>query len=95
MIRRGDMKYTVWGTGAEHPPQLFNISADPGETTSLHDTDTRHAELVQELDALLRRSIDYPNVSLAVAKCVRDKGARGRPPTTAGCAGCVWLLCLA
>ena len=23
MIRRGEMKYVVWGTGEQHPPQLL------------------------------------------------------------------------
>ena len=63
-------RYTVWGSGAEHPPQLFNLTADPDEATSVHARDARHAALADELDALLRRSIDYPNVSMAVAKCV-------------------------
>lgn len=29
MIRKGEMKYVVWGTGKQHPPQLFNLTSDP------------------------------------------------------------------
>ena len=35
MLRRADMKYVVWGTGAEHPPQLFNLTEDPDEWNNL------------------------------------------------------------
>lgn len=67
MIRRADLKLVVWGTGAEHPPQLFNLTADPDEMHNLA-LKPGYADTVSELDALLRTEINYPNVSLAVAK---------------------------
>ena len=68
MVRQADMKYIVWGTGQEHIPQLFNLTADPHENQNLYDYNDHYRSMIPELDALLRETIDYPNVSLAVAK---------------------------
>ena len=35
MIRRAEMKLVVWGTGEQHEPQLFNLTADPDEWHNL------------------------------------------------------------
>ena len=67
MIRRAEMKLIQWGTGVEHPPQLFNLTADPDEMTNLALKKPNHA-LLLELDALLRKAIPYPAVSIEVAK---------------------------
>lgn len=67
MVREGEMKYVVWGTGKEHDPQLFNLTADPDEETNLALTPGGAAE-VTRLDALLRQHIDYPAVSIDVAQ---------------------------
>lgn len=67
MIRRDEMKYVVWGTGQEHIPQLFNLTADPQETTNVHNESNHYRALVNDLDALLQETIDYPKVSLSVA----------------------------
>ena len=68
MIRKGEMKYVVWGTGKEHPPQLFNVSSDPNEMTNLALQKTPAVSaLIAELDANLRKQVDYPAVSLDVA----------------------------
>jgi len=82
MVRRGEMKYVVWGTGEQHEPQLFNLTSDPDEWTNLARgvgaiergtgrharADTHpHGALVAELDALLRSEIDYPAVTRDVA----------------------------
>lgn len=68
MIRKGEMKYVVWGTGKEHPPQLFNVSSDPNEMTNLALQKTPAVSaLIAELDADLRKQVDYPAVSLDVA----------------------------
>merc|ERR1711907_852374 len=70
MLRRAEMKYVAWGTGVEHPPQLFNLTADPDEwhNLALHDNNGRWAPLIQELDSLLRTAINYPAVARDVAR---------------------------
>jgi hypothetical protein len=35
LVRDGAMKLILYGTGKEHPPQLFNITADSGEVNDL------------------------------------------------------------
>ena len=69
MLRRGDMKYIAWGTGAEHVPQLFNLTSDPNEwhNLALHPS-AKWSALVAELDALLKTAIDYPEVARDVAR---------------------------
>eukprot|EP01051_Picozoa_sp_SAG22_P015367 SAG22_NODE_1996_length_3186_cov_23.257856_4_plen_79_part_00 len=34
MVRRAEMKLVAWGTGKEHPFQLFNLTRDPDEVRS-------------------------------------------------------------
>jgi arylsulfatase A-like enzyme len=63
MLRRGEMKLVQWGTGEQHPPQLFNLTADPDEWTNLALGPVQtnpHAPLIAELDTLLKKKIDYP-----------------------------------
>lgn len=67
MLRRGEMKLVQWGTGKQHPPQLFNLTADPDEWTNLAQ-DPAHATLVATLDTLLKSKIDYPEVTKDVAR---------------------------
>ena len=58
MIRRGEMKLVQWGSGEQHPPQLFNLTADPDEWHNLAlKTSPEHAHyapLLADLDALLK-----------------------------------------
>jgi len=77
MIRRGEMKYVVWGTGAQHEPQLFNLTADPNEwhnlalaTTSSgrQESNQEYQELIDDLDAALRQVVNYPKVTKEVAQ---------------------------
>jgi hypothetical protein len=80
MIRRGEMKYVAWGTGQEHEPQLFNLTADPEEWANLANPRSygpglseRHRRqhnlaVASRMDALLRKSIDYPAVTREVAQ---------------------------
>merc|ERR1711988_2001971 len=77
MVRRCEMKYVAWGTGAEHHPQLFNLTADPDEWANLADPELlrtdpvqhkRYQAVVEDMDALLRKSIDYPSVTREVAR---------------------------
>lgn len=67
MVRKGEMKYVVWGTGKEHAPQLWNLTADPDENTNLA-LGPGGAAAVAPLDALLLKHVDYPAVSLDVAQ---------------------------
>ena len=83
MVRRAEMKYVAWGTGEQHEPQLFNLTADPDEWNNLAEglgqlfgaratsAEARAAHpygaLASELDALLRTEIDYPSVTRDVA----------------------------
>ena len=82
MVRRAEMKLVVWGTGEQHEPQLFNLTADPGEWNNLargvgvasavtrrytHSATHAYSALIDELDTLLRSDIDYPAVTKDVA----------------------------
>jgi len=74
MVRQGDLKYVVWGTGEEHLPQLFNLTADPDEWSNLADPTVdpshyhRHQQSGKDMDALLRTYIDYPSITREVAQ---------------------------
>jgi hypothetical protein len=50
-----------------HPLQLFNLSSDPDEWVNLA-LDKANQPLVDELDALLKTKIDYPEVARDVAR---------------------------
>jgi arylsulfatase K len=67
MLRKAEFKLVVWGSGAQHHPQLFNLTADPDEWNNLA-LDRRYASLVAELDAVLRKKVDYPAVAQDVAE---------------------------
>merc|ERR1711908_226327 len=77
MVRRGELKYVAWGTGEQHHPQLFNLTADPDEWVNLAGPEMLRAdrarydqyqEVVKDMDKLLRNSIDYPSVTREVAQ---------------------------
>ena len=54
MVKRGALKYNAY---VGHPPQLFDLDADPGE---LHDlwTDPAYAAVRREMDGCLRSIVD-------------------------------------
>jgi arylsulfatase K len=60
-------KLVVWGTGREHPHQLFDLTADPAESINLVDK-PQHAERVKTLLSKLRSVVDFPSVAQNVAK---------------------------
>ena len=66
------MKLVQWGSGEQHPPQLFNLTADPDEWHNLAlKTSLEHAHyapLLADLDALLKSKVDYPAVAKDVAR---------------------------
>eukprot|EP00045_Choanoeca_perplexa_P018203 m.282010 g.282010 ORF g.282010 m.282010 type:complete len:561 (+) comp17744_c0_seq17:3-1685(+) len=71
MLRTADVKYIAWGTGTQHVPQLFNLTSDPNEYTNLA-LDPDYSTLVSQLDQRLQSLIDYPNVTMEVAKYNQD-----------------------
>ena len=71
-IVNGTHKLVQYGTGAEVPPQLFDLGADPGEAANLANT-TAGAAAVSALDAALRSAIDYPSVALDIAEYQRTQ----------------------
>ena len=82
MVRQGEMKYTAWGTGAEHPPQLFNLTADPGEMHNLALQAPNHALAARLLPALPKyttapRAFDYKILTLPpeslVSQCLSGR----------------------
>ena len=71
-VVNGTHKLVQYGTGAEVPPQLFDLVADPGEARNLANTPAG-AAAVPALDAALRSVIDYPSVALDVADYQRTQ----------------------
>ena len=60
----GTHKYTVFGSGEQHPPQLFNLLTDPDENVNAAASSP---SVVARLDALLKTVVDYPTVANDVA----------------------------
>ena len=65
-VMDGHYKYTVFGTGNQHPPQLFDLLRDPGENQDIA-AQSSSAPILARLDALLRSVVDYPAVATDVA----------------------------
>ena len=66
LIRDGAMKMVLYGTGAEHPVQLYNITADPAETTDLSGH-ASYAGTIADLTTKLGKTLDFKSISLDVA----------------------------
>jgi len=67
VIDENHYKYNVFGTGNQHVPQLFDLTADPDETTNLATT-PGYEDTIRELDGLLRSVVDYEAVATDVAR---------------------------
>lgn len=80
VIREGDWKLIVYGTGRENAPQLFNITADPMERNDLGAApNDEHQEVIAALTTTLSEAFksfteagipvgqDFPAVALDVA----------------------------
>ena len=65
LVANGTHKLVQYGTGAEVPPQLFDLAEDADEMVDLAPTSPAD---VAALDAALRSVIDYPSVALDVAR---------------------------
>ncbi|HOD49413.1 MAG TPA: sulfatase-like hydrolase/transferase [Candidatus Hydrogenedentes bacterium] len=72
MLRRGDWKYIVY---VGHPSQLFNLKDDPDEVWNRAGTESA---VVGEMDALLRRIVDYEAVDAKVKAYDRESFAQWR-----------------
>ena len=59
MIRHGQYKYVHY---VDHPPQLFDLAADPHETRDLA-TDAGHRALLDECESILREVCDPDEVN--------------------------------
>ena len=64
------IKYIVWGTGAEVPNQMFNLTSDPGEFHNLLDghPSPHVLQVASTLATNLKATIDYPKVAQDVAQ---------------------------
>lgn len=60
MLRRNEWKYVVY---VGYEPQLFNLKKDPWEINNLAEA---NAEVVSEMDKLLRKIVDYEKVDAKV-----------------------------
>ena len=67
IIDENHFKYTVFGTGERHVPQLFDLKNDPDETTNLA-TDSSYHLTIRRLDKLLSSVVNYTEVAMDVAQ---------------------------
>lgn len=67
LVVHDGFKLVVWGTGEQHPNQLFNLTADPDEMTNLVGEPELQARKVSMLKKL-RSVVDYQLVAANVAK---------------------------
>jgi hypothetical protein len=63
----GSHKLVQYGTGAEVPPQLFDLGADAREMVNLANASDAARAAEAALDAALRSVVDYPAVAQGIA----------------------------
>lgn len=71
MVVHNNLKLVVWGTGEQHPHQLFNLTADPDENLNL----AGHAHLYDHITTLLDKLgsvVNYADVAQRVSRYGRD-----------------------
>ena len=61
----GELKMIVWGSGAENPLIVYNLTADPNELENVAVSIS--ADALAALDAALRSEVDYPSVAHDIA----------------------------
>lgn len=71
LIVRDGFKLVVWGTGKEHPHQLFSLVDDPNESTNLVD-EPEHVSRIQAMLTRLQSVVDFPVIAKNVAKYGHD-----------------------
>lgn len=67
LVVHDGFKLVVWGSGQQHPHQLFDLVSDPSEATNLIDK-SEHAQRVELLLTKLKSVVDFPAVAQNVAK---------------------------
>ncbi len=67
IIDANHYKYTVFGTGDQHEPQLFDLKNDPDEAVNLA-TDSNYESTIRRLDDLLQTVVNYREVAQDVAE---------------------------
>jgi len=67
IIDENHYKYTVFGTGDQHEPQLFDLKNDPDEAINLA-TNPNYESTICRLDDLLRTVVNYQEVAQDVAE---------------------------
>jgi choline-sulfatase len=72
MLREDRWKYIAY---AGHPPQIFDLASDPAEVHNLAET---RPDICRQLDARLRRIVDYAAVDARVKAYDRASFARWR-----------------
>jgi hypothetical protein len=78
MIRQGKWKLITYGRDPPYQayvPLLFNLEDDPMELQNVAG-DPRHADLIKDLDKLLRSAIDYPVVNAQMISEGRENTKR-------------------
>ena len=66
-VVNGSHKLVQYGTGEQVAPLLFDLAADPGELTNLHNSSDAARAAEAALDAALRSVVDYPAVAQDIA----------------------------
>merc|ERR1719482_955823 len=67
LVVQDGFKLIVWGTGKQHPNQLFDLVNDGNETTNLVDK-PEQAQRVQSMLGKLQGVVDFPTIAQNVAK---------------------------
>ena len=81
MVRDGRFKYVAFADG---PELLFDLEADPGETTNLAGADAEHGDVLNRLRGYVGEALDEEFVAAAreEARTLADEQALGIPPGT-------------
>ena len=77
MLRRGPWKYIAY---VGYEPMLFDLAGDPDEVRNLASA---HPEVVREMDAQLRKIVDYPAIDAKVKAYDRESFSHWRAETKA------------
>ena len=71
LVVHDGFKLVVWGSGDQHPHQLFNLTADPDEMSNLVSEPTMQSRISSMLSKM-SSVVDYQTVAKNVAKYNQD-----------------------